>query len=46
MKSSQASNFMKIPPGGAQVFREDRRTDRQTDMMKLLVASRNFAKNA
>jgi hypothetical protein len=32
------SNFMKISPVGAELFRADRQTDRQTDMTKLTVA--------
>jgi len=38
---------MKICPVGAELFREDRRadgqTDRQTDITKLMVAFRNFS---
>ena len=34
------SNFMKIRPVGAELFH----ADRQTDMTKLIVAFRNFAK--
>jgi len=33
---------MKILPVGAELFRADRHTDRQTDMPKLKVAFRNF----
>jgi hypothetical protein len=39
-KNTQISNFMKVPPVGAELFH----ADRQTDMMKLLVAFRNIAK--
>jgi hypothetical protein len=38
-KITQLSNFMKIRPVGAKLFHEDGRTD----MMKLIVAFRNFA---
>ena len=38
-KSTQISNCMKIPPGGAELFY----ADRQTDMTNLTVAFRNFA---
>jgi len=38
-KSTQISNFMKIYPGEAELFRADRRTD----MTKMIVAFRNFA---
>jgi len=41
-KNSQISNLMKIRPVGAE-FGAVRRTDRQTDMTKLIVAFRNFA---
>jgi hypothetical protein len=37
------SNFIKIIQLGAELFHADRRTDRRTDMMKLIVALRNFA---
>jgi hypothetical protein len=41
------SNFMKIRPVGAKFFhadgRMDGRTERQTDMTKLMVGFRNFA---
>ena len=39
------SHFMKIYPVGAELFRSDGRTDRQTDTTKLTDAFRNFAKN-
>jgi len=35
---------MKIRPVRAELFRADRQTDRQTNVPKLLVAFRNFAK--
>jgi hypothetical protein len=35
---------MKIRPVGAELFHVDRRTDEWTDMTKLIVAFRNFAK--
>ena len=35
---------MKIRPVGAELFHADGRTDGQTDMTKLIVAFRNFAK--
>ena len=38
-KKTQISNFMTIRSMGAELFREDRRTD----MTKLIVAFRNFA---
>jgi hypothetical protein len=34
---------MQIRSVGAELFHDERRTDRQTDMMKLIVAFRNFA---
>jgi hypothetical protein len=34
---------MKIRPVGTELFHADRRTDRQTDMTKLIVAFRVFA---
>ena len=34
---------MKILPVGAELFHADGRTDRQTDIMMLIVASGNFA---
>jgi hypothetical protein len=36
-------NFMKIRPGGAELFRTGRETNGQTGMTKLIVASRKFA---
>jgi hypothetical protein len=41
-KNIQISNFMKICPVAAELFNADGRTD----MMKLIVAFRNFAKSA
>jgi len=42
------SNFMQLRPVRAELLHEDRRTDvhtdRQTDMTKLIVVFRNFAK--
>jgi len=35
---------MKIGPVGAELFHADRQTDGQTDMTKLIVTSRYFAK--
>jgi hypothetical protein len=35
---------MKIRPVGAELFHADRQTDERTDMTKLTVAFRNFAK--
>ena len=43
-KETPISNFMKIRPVGAQLFHADGQTDRQTDMAKLTVAFRSFAK--
>jgi len=40
----QTTNFMKIRPVGAELFHVERRTDERTDMMKLIVPFRNFAK--
>jgi hypothetical protein len=37
------TNFIKIRPVKAELFRADGRTDRQTDLKKLIVAFRNFA---
>jgi hypothetical protein len=42
-QKSQISNFMKISPVGAE-FHSAGRTDRQTDMTKLICAFRSFAK--
>jgi hypothetical protein len=43
-KNTQISNFMKIRPVGAEFIRTDRRIDGRTDIKKLIVAFRNFAK--
>ena len=43
-KNTQISNFTKNRPVGAELLHADRRRDRQTDVTKLLVAFRNFAK--
>jgi hypothetical protein len=40
--NSQISNLVKIRPVEAALFQADRRTDRLTDVMKLIVASRKF----
>ena len=40
MKKAQVSNFIKIRPVGTELFH----ADGQTDMTKLIVAFRNFAK--
>jgi hypothetical protein len=37
------SNFINICPVGAELFRADGQTDRQTDMTKLIVVFRNFS---
>jgi hypothetical protein len=42
-KNTDTYNFMKIRPSGSRVL-PCGRTDGQTDMMKLIVACRNFAK--
>ena len=42
-ENPQISNFMKIRSLGAEIFHADRRTDKQTDMTKLIFAFRNFA---
>ena len=46
-KNTQISNFMKIHPMRAESLRingrKEGRTDRRTDIMKLIVAFRNFA---
>jgi hypothetical protein len=36
------SSMMKIRPVGAKLFNADGRTDRQTDVTKLIVAFQNF----
>jgi hypothetical protein len=40
------SNFVKIRPLASELFRVDGRTDRQTDITKLIVACRNFFERA
>ena len=42
-KNPQIPNFTKIRLVGTEMFHADGRTDRQTDMAKLIVAFRNFA---
>jgi len=44
LEKTQASNFMKIRPVGAQLFHTDRQTDKLVDLMKLTVAFRNISK--
>ena len=47
-EKSQISNYIKVRLVGAELFHADGRTDRQiygrTDMTKLILAFRNFAK--
>jgi len=43
-KNTQISNFMIIRPMGAEFFHADRQKDGYTDVTKLIVAFRNFAK--
>jgi len=43
-KNTQISNFTKIRPVAAALFHADWRTDRRTDMTKLIVAFRNLRK--
>jgi hypothetical protein len=43
-KNREIINFMKTRAVGAELFRADAVTDRRTDMTKLIVAFRNFAK--
>jgi len=43
-KNPLIPNFMKIRPVGAELFHASRRTDGWTDMAKVIVAFRNFAK--
>jgi hypothetical protein len=42
-KNTHTPIFMNIRPVGAEVFHADGRTDRQTDMTKLIAAFHNFA---
>ena len=44
-KTTKILNLMKIRPLGAELFHADGQTDRQTDMTKLIVAFRNYAKS-
>ena len=44
LKNTQRLNFMKIRPVGAELFNADGRADGQTEMTKITVAFRNFAK--
>ena len=45
-KNTQISNFIKIHSLGAELFHADRRIDGRTDMTKLTVAFRNFARTS
>jgi hypothetical protein len=45
-KNAQISNFMKIRPMEAELFHADGRTERRTDMTKLIVIVRSFANAA
>jgi hypothetical protein len=45
-KNPQILTFMKICPVGAQLFHEERQTDRRADTIKLIAAIRNFANAA
>jgi len=40
------SNFMKIRPGTVKLYHADGWTDKQTDVMKLMIAFRIFFSNA
>ena len=42
-KNIQVSNFMKIRPVGAELLKEDGRTDGKVHMTQIMVAFRNFA---
>jgi len=42
-KKAQISNFKNMRPVDAELFHADGRTDRETDMSKVIVAFRNFA---
>jgi len=44
LKAFQISKFMKIRPLRTELFRADGRTDGETELTKLIVAFRNFAK--
>jgi hypothetical protein len=43
-KNTQISDCMKMRPVGPEFFHAKGRTDEQTDMMKLILAQRKFAK--
>jgi hypothetical protein len=45
-KTTHVLNLMKIRPVGAEFFNADGQTERQTDIAKLIVAFRNFAKTS
>ena len=45
-KNTQVSNFMKIHPMGAQLFHADGQVDKETDIMKLTVAFRQYFSKA
>ena len=45
-KNTQISSLIEIHPVGAELFHVDRKRDRQTDMMKLIVAFHSSAKSA
>jgi hypothetical protein len=42
-KNTPISNFMKIPPVGAEVYHAEGQTDGETNMTKLTVTFRNFS---
>jgi hypothetical protein len=42
--NTQGSNFMKVRPVGSELFHADGRTDTRTNMTKLIVVFRDFAK--
>ena len=43
LKNTQTSNFMKIGPVRGELFYADEWADGQTDIMKLIVAFKNFS---
>ena len=45
-QNPQISNFKKIPPVGAELFHANRQTGGRTDIKKVIVAFRNFAKES
>jgi hypothetical protein len=45
-KNTNVPTFMKMCPVGAELFHADGRTDRRTDMTKIIVAFRNFCERA